>query len=249
MITNNNLPLRTNSIKKTVFILSVIPSVIFSIFLFSSIGDNLITRILWGIVAMSTVFFQTLKLREFHNTKKSKRYNHLAVYLICTFVSIMGTVGAGYSAIQKTKLSNIDNTSEIEIIELQIKDFENNKTKDAINKVLESKDLNQWAAINLIKQQSKLNNYDDLKILKEKRSMLLKKESGIVSSISGLANIFKISVETMSFIFLIFSAILLELMVYGSSDFNGKIFEFKKQKEKQVVKEKKSGQLFLKRLG
>ena len=63
-------PLHTNTTKKIVFAFSFLASTFFSVLLFQSIGSNIPLKIVWSLVAIGTVFFQTVKLREYYNTKK-----------------------------------------------------------------------------------------------------------------------------------------------------------------------------------
>ena len=63
-------------------------------------------RFIWALTGLATVLFQTVELRNYFNTKKKIRHAHLTIYLVCTFGSIAGTLGAGYSHVEKTKLKN-----------------------------------------------------------------------------------------------------------------------------------------------
>jgi hypothetical protein len=250
---NNTVPLHTNSNKKIVFLFSVFASAFFNIMLFSSIGENIGIRIIWGLVGVSAVFFQTAKLREFFNTTKSIRYLHLAFYIICTVGSIAGTLGAGYSHIEKTKLNNIDNTTQIELLDKMISDIETvdiDETDTAINTAMTGTNLNQWAVIRLIKEKNKFqvaktNIYNRLFELKSKKATLLKSQSGVISSLSGLSKLFNVSESFIAFIFLIFVSVILELMVYGSATFTGALFRQRTKKVLKFKKKKKDGQIYL----
>lgn len=259
---SNQLPLHTNNDKKIVFLFSVIASTIFNLLLFSSIGENIFIRIIWGIVGIAVVFFQALKLREFYNTKKNIRWLHFSFYIICTIVSIFGTLGAGYSNLEKTKLKNITSSVEIENIDKRIKLIEsktNNTIDSAIDTALKLDGANQWATIRLIKEKKELaknevNNFEVLEKLKLKRAELLKKESSVISSLTGISDLFNVSQEKIAFIFLIMCAIILEMMVFGTATFNGKIFEFNKKsvvnkKIKKIEIEKNKGQIFFRKIG
>lgn len=225
----NNQPYQTNQNKKIVFIFSVFASAFFNVLLFSSIGENLPIQIVWSLIGIAAVFFQTVKLREFFNSKKKIRYLHLSFYIVCTIGSIAGTLGAGYSHIEKTKLGNIDNISQLEIIDKKIQDIENNtndNTSIAISQMMLDTNINQWAflAMQKILKEKSLNktvSYSNYITLKSNRAMLLKEQSGIISSLSGLSHILRISEEMTAFVFLIFVALILEMMVFGSATFTG----------------------------
>jgi hypothetical protein len=223
--------------------------------LFSSIGENFLIRIIWALVGVAAVFFQTVKLREYFNTKKSIRFVHLSFYIICTVGSVAGTLGAGYSHIEKTKLNNIDKTAQIEIINKKIYDIENksiDNTELAINNVMATTNLNQWALLGLIKQKKEINatiekKYSNLANLKNEKARLLKKQAGVISSLAGLSGLLGVSEEMTAFVFLIFVSVILELMVYGSATFTGKLIYIKKsgdKKNKPKKKNKEKGQLF-----
>ncbi len=223
-------PLQTNNIKKIVFIFAFLSSSFFNMSLFASVGYHIHTKLIYGLIGIAAVYFQTLELRIFHNIRKKKKYLHLIFYIICTIGSIAGTLGAGYAQIEKSKPSISQN---------QI-----NKTMDIINYTLKNeKEPNQWATINLLKRQDKLEI---------KKNDIKKNEKSISSSLNGIANILKVSPEMTAFIFLIFVALILELMVFGSSTYNGKLINFhkikfnkkntKKQKLSKIQKEVKQGQ-------
>jgi hypothetical protein len=251
-----NPPLHTNTPKKIVFLFSVSASMFFNVLLFSSIGTNILIQTIWGFIGIGAVFFQTLKLREYFNCKKNIKYLHLALYLICTIGSIAGTLGAGYSHIEKTKLSNIDKVAMMEIIDKKINDIENNDTSNiselAIDSVIVGSNMSQWALINLLNKKSKLkqsknDKYNNLITLKSNRANILKSQSGVISSLSGLSKILKMSEEMTAFIFLIFVSIILELMVFGSATFSGTLLRRSVAKKKKITKikrERKKGQLF-----
>lgn len=235
MTPSKQLPLHTNNTKKIVFIFAFLASSFFNIALFSSIGGMIAIRFIWGLVGLAAVFFQTVELRNYFNIKRKIRHLHLTAYIVCTIGSIAGTLGAGYAQIEKSR----PNIKQVEI--------ENDKK--IIEKVLtESKNLNQWAAINLLNKKKKLN---------EKSITIKATQKNITSSLSGISNLFKISVELTSFIFLIFVACILELMVFGSATFSGKLFNkkpklfnkkksVKKKKLTKFEKELRAGQLELK---
>jgi len=255
----NTPPLYTNSIKKFAFTSAVLASTYFNIDLFSSIGETILSKLVWATVGISAVFFQTMKLREFYNTTKKIKYLHLSFYIICTIGSIAGTLGAGYSNIEKTKLKNISQTYRIEIIDKKINDFENgNDIKDytdfAINNVMKNNsNVNEWALINILNKKQKLelnknNKYDELEKLKNERADILKSYSGVISSLTGLSKLFKISEEMTAFLFLIFVSIILEMIIFGSATYSGAIFTIGKKKVAGTPKMKKiknKGQLFL----
>lgn len=245
---NQSQPLHTNNSKKIVFVFSVFASMFFNILLFSSIGETAAIRTVWGVIGVAAVFFQTFELRTFYNTKKRKKYMHLSFYIICTIGSITGTLGAGYAHIEKTKLNNIDTQYQIELINKKINDFkktENDNTGNAINSVLQSTNLNQWAVIRLIKEKKELKNndfkkYETIEKLKNKKAELLKSQSGIISSLSGLSKMLNMHESKVSLFFLFFVAIILEMMVFGSSTFNGKLINRKKKpKQKKVISKNK----------
>jgi len=87
---------------------------------------------------------------------------------------------------------------------------------------------------------------------KKQKAELLKNQSDIINSLSGIAIVFNTSEQKIAFIFLIFVSIILELMVFSSATFNGKLLSFKIKKNNKKLtkkeKEKKKGQFFFKRI-
>jgi len=160
-----NQPLYTNSYKKIIFCFAVFASTFFNILLFSSIGENFFIRIVWAIIGFAAVLFQTLKLRDFFNTKKKIKYIHFSFYIFCTIGSLAGTIGAGNSHIQKSKLKNIDKNVFIEIIDKQILEFKkDNNIKNAINSVMHNNtNIEPWALIRLIKENKYIDKIYELK--------------------------------------------------------------------------------------
>ena len=216
-------------------------------------------RLIWAIVGIALVLFQALQLREFYNIKRKSRYQHLTFYVICTIASIFGTLGAGYSHIEKTKLKNIDKAVQLEIIDKKIIALENPKkdyTDQAINSAMQGTNLNQWAVIRLIKEKQKLNqdknaSYTEIEILKKSKAEILKSQKGVINSLSGISKLTGTSEARIAFIFLIFSAIIIEMIVFGSATFNGKLFagiKLKKPEKKKgnskVKRQQKTGQKF-----
>jgi len=125
--------------------------------------------------------------------------------------------------------------------------------------------LNQWAVIRLIKEKKILakeynNKYIDLAKLKNERVEILKTQSGIINSLTGLSKLLKMDESKIAFIFLIFIAIILEMMVFGSVTFTGKLFNkinfrdhgpdkkktpnMDKKKNTKIEKQQKEGQRF-----
>jgi phage shock protein PspC (stress-responsive transcriptional regulator) len=231
------IPLHTNHTKKIVFIFAFLASSFFNILLFSSIGGMIILKIVWGAVGQATVFFQTVELRNYFNIKRKIKYLHLIAYAICTIGSIAGTLGAGYAQIEKSRPT--------------VKMVEINQDRELINRLLKKENINQWAALNFLKQKKKLN---------QKSIQIKHNEKNISSSLNGIAKIFNVSTELVAFIFLIFVACILELMVFGSATFTGKLFnknpfKFKRKKSdkktcpkrlSKIEKEIKNGQNILK---
>lgn len=253
---NNTPPLYNNNTKKLAFISAVLASTYFNIDLFSSIGETILTRVIWATVGVSAVFFQTVKLKEFFNTTKNIKYLHLSFYIICTIGSVAGTLGAGYSNIEKTKLKNISQIYKLEIIDKKINDFENKEidnTHIAINNLMKNNtNVNEWALINIINKKNKLKiskkiEYDILENLKNERAIILKSQSGVISSLTGLSKLFNVNEEMTAFIFLIFVSIILEMIIYGSATYSGALFIVRKKKvvgtSRKKVKDK--GQLYL----
>ena len=221
------IKLHTNSNKKIVFIFSVTASTFFNVLLFQSIGSNLILKLVWALVGVGVVFFQTVKLREYYNTTKLNRYVHLSFYILCTLGSVTGTIGAGYSQIEKLKPT----LEKKEIVSM------NNAIDSVLNN---SKELNQWAVINLIKKKEILNNQEE---------NIRNSDSAITSSLVGISKILRVSEEMTSFIFLIFASLIIEAMVFGSATYSGELFKNKKHK-KLTRNEKfdKAGQLKLRKV-
>jgi len=268
---DHTIPLHTNNNKKVVFVFAFCASSFFNIILFSSIGGSLMIRFIWALTGLATVLFQTVELRNYFNTKKKIRHAHLTIYLVCTFGSIAGTLGAGYSHVEKTKLKNIDQTVKIEIIDQELNDIEiasKDNTEIAINNVMmNNTNINQWALIRLMKEKDKIKNnnfkkYDVISKLKNEKAELMKSQSEIVNSLIGLSKLFGVKESAIAFIFLIFVAVMIELMIFESATFTGKLFnklprfkpiKFKNKKSDQpkklkltkLMKEVNSGQTLL----
>ena len=244
-------PLHTNDHKKIVFIFAFFASAFFNVLLFSSIGTNPLIRTIWGVVGVAAVFFQAVKLREFFNSTERMRFVHLSFYIICTILSIFGTLGTGYAHIEKTKLKETAKNTKLEIINLKIINIENkiknyNNNENALNSAMAVTNPNQWAVIRLQKEKKIMqSDYDkkiiELESLKIARASHLKNKTKIISALSGIAKLLNQSEEKIAFIFLIFSALIIELMVYGSASFDGKLFTKKSTKElkKKSLKENK----------
>jgi hypothetical protein len=209
-IVNTSKPLHTNNTKKIVFVFAFLASAFFNVSLFGSVGFHLHTKIIYGLIGLAAVYFQTLELRNYYNTKKKKKYIHLIFYIICTIASIAGTLGAGWAQIEKSRPT--------------VKQTAIENSTAAIDNALKKAD-NQWAVINLLNKK---------KQLEKTKADIKKTEKNIVSSLNGIANIFKTSQEKTAFVFLIFVAMILELMIFGSATYNGKLlifnFHFKKKK-------------------
>jgi hypothetical protein len=224
-------PLHTNQDKKPLFVFAVLSSSLFSYLLFSTIGEGVFNYI-YGAIGIVVVFFAASQLRQAKNKNKiKKKISHLVIYSICTIVSFFGTIGTGYYHIEKLK----PNIKQVEI--------ENDKK--IINKVLsESKELNQWAAINLLNKKKKLNQ----KTLEIKQTT-----KKISSALSGISELLNVSERSVTLVFLIVFAALIEIMVFFTADFNGEIFKLPKMKKQAVVKKKvikkNVGQLMLRKIG
>lgn len=255
---NKNTPFYTNGYKKIIFVLAFFASSIFNVLLFCSIGDNLGIALVWAIIGLSVVLFQTLNLREYFNYKRSIRYRHLSVYILCTIVSVAGTLGAGYSHIEKTRLRDIEKITKLEIIDRKIADIESpgkNYVEDAINTTMAGTNLNQWAVIRLIKEKRKIvsgrvDKYTTLGELKTERAQVLSQQSSVISSLSGVSRITGIKEDAVAFCFLVMAAVILELMLYGSATFKGKLMagirlpkRFRK-KDSRSKRQEKAGQTF-----
>jgi len=245
-------PLHTNSDKKPLFIFAVLMSSVLSFLLFSTIGGGIL-GVLWGAFGVAVVIFAAGQLRQSKNKKSiKKKLPHILVYIICTIVSFFGTIGTGYNHLEKTKNNNSEIITEIEIIDKKINYLENKKdyTDTAINNVIQKTNLNQWALINLLKKKSQNENNVNEKFkiindLKLRRAVLVKDISGVLNSLTGVSKILNIADQKVAFIFLISAALLIEIMIFFTADFNGGIFKMPvKKKIKKTKKKKEIDQLF-----
>ena len=251
-----HLKLSTEKEKKAVFIFSVIASIFFNVLLFSSLGENLLIRFVFSLVGIGSVFFQTVQLRIFYNTKKSKRFMNLFFYLFATILSFIGTIGGGFSQIEKTKILNADKEARLKVINKKLLLIESSEKNDILKerlKTLQTKarlitnEAAYWnsvydkkiAAISrqLFENEKEISNMEALEI---EKANILKLQKNIINSISGISKLFNIKEGRATLILLIMAAIVIELMVFGSADFNGKLIVFKNSKK---VKKKKDDQL------
>ena len=207
--------------KRIIFIVSVIISSVFNVLLYSSIGIDLTMRLLWGSIGLCSVVFQAISIREYFKTKKLV---NLLFYMICTLGSIAGTVGTGWAQINK--VSPIAKRIEIE----------NNIL--AIDKVFKtSKKLNQWAVISMLKKKENL---------KKEEINISTTEKKISNSLTGMADLFNIENKTIAFIFLIFTALIIEMMVFGTASYEELPREDKQKKKSRInkiLKEELNGQI------
>jgi len=253
------IKLSTEKEKKIVFVFSVIASMFFNILLFSSLGENLLIRTVLSFVGIGSVFFQTVQLRIFYNTQKAKKYLNLSFYLFATVLSFAGTIGGGFSQIEKTKILNADKNARLKVINKKLSILESDEKNDILKtrlKILQNKALSMtnesayWGSfydkkMENISKQLYENGKDisNMEVLEIEKANILKLQKNIISSITGIAQILGIQETTASLTLLILVGIIIELMVFGTADFNGKLFN---NKVVRVVKKKENSQLTFK---
>jgi len=243
--------------KQIIFYPAVVISIIFSAFLFYNFGNTIPSKSIWLSVSIIIQLFQIYTLRQyfFKDVKKDK-IRAFIKYSIITLFSLIATITFGLYDINKTIMSNADKEAEIEAVELQISQKEkllNNFDKnDIIKKQIENlqgqiEGTAYWKHIinrNINELTLKLNTGNDDLIssiiaLKKKKALLIKNSVGTKRVFEILGDSFLIGEKAMRVIFLLFVAIILEIIVFTSGDFNIKDINNKEKPKKKVGRPKK----------
>ena len=244
--------LRTNKNKKKVFIISGGISMLCSSYLYSSIGQNIIMMAIFGLGGVASVVFQGLKLREYKNSK-GKNKIALAIYVLFTIVSYLGSIGTGYANIKKAQLKNSVVEAKIKIIEKQLLSLEKESPiETAIDTVLKKTNVNQWAAIRMMKEKKMIANkkgddFEKIKELEIAKAELKENNASINNAVDSIAELANIDRAMAMLIFLGFFSLAIEIMFNGSANYTGTLFDYKRTKiqKKKITKkekEKKAGQ-------
>ena len=239
--------LKTNNYKKAVFASAVAISAGFSIYFFQAFGSNPVTRIIWGAVAITVQAYQVICLREYHNTKyrKSPSKTPLVRYIFITIFSLLASVSFGTMDINKTIYLNSDKVAKIEIIDQRIEGHRQSLGSDNSDIIRQQivdlqKETTQSSAywqhiknkqINELRRSLNNDKNDillEIEDLKIKKAELIKLSATTKGAFEALGSILFIGEHAVRLLFLLCLSIIIELMVYSTSNFTVKIITAKK---------------------
>jgi hypothetical protein len=247
--------LKTSGYKQFVFKAAVVISAGLSVYFFQAFGSNPLTSVIWAFIAVIVQAYQVICLREYQNIliRKLKKNTTIPLlkYLFITVFSLVASISFGTMDINKTIYLNSDKTAKIDIIDqriainmmqltnrandlIRMKQISDLQRETVANTEYGSYRKNKQISALIGKMDSnKKMILDEIKEDKLKKAELIKNNSTTQGAFEALGSALLVGERAIRLIFLLCLSIIIELMVYSTSDFDKRSKGAKKGKKEE----------------
>jgi len=247
---------KTRNYIKAIFITATAISCLMTSLLFYQFGSNIMAGILFIIIGLCIQFYQILCLLNWQNStlRKKKDYFAFAKYMIITFTSCLASLAFGLNQIDRTIAGQSGALVEIEGIKKEISILSSRYSSDGIKKQINTLQSQipkltyniSERSININNEINKLKNKIDptIAILNNKKITALSMDLAdlerssidIKGAFQKLSELFGLSLNVTLSVFLLFVTVILEMMIYSTSQGGVKLFgEVEKKPAKKKI--------------